>query len=116
MVSHKLKNIPAVGYIRVSTEEQANSGAGLKAQRAAILAEAERRGWRVVQVIEDAVAISNECYITDSNSHGMEGRDVYEAPVRIGRGSWVGALYSSRLSQVPQSGHLPIHLGCTLPQ
>lgn len=43
-----------IGYIRVSTEEQADSGAGLRAQRAAILAEAERRGWRIVDVIEDA--------------------------------------------------------------
>ena len=43
-----------VGYVRVSTEEQAESGAGLAAQRAAILAEAERRGWHVVEVIEDA--------------------------------------------------------------
>jgi DNA invertase Pin-like site-specific DNA recombinase len=43
-----------IGYIRVSTEEQASSGAGLLAQRAAILAEAERRGWHVVEVIEDA--------------------------------------------------------------
>ena len=32
------------------------------------------------------------------------------------RMSGVGSLYSSRLSHVPQSGHLPIHLGCTLPQ
>jgi DNA invertase Pin-like site-specific DNA recombinase len=38
----------------VSTEEQADSRAGLEAQRAAILAEAERRGWRLVDVIEDA--------------------------------------------------------------
>lgn len=44
----------AIGYIRVSTEEQADSRAGLEAQRAAILAEAERRGWRLVDVIEDA--------------------------------------------------------------
>ncbi len=43
-----------IGYIRVSTEEQADSGAGLKAQRVAILAEAERRGWLLVEVIEDA--------------------------------------------------------------
>lgn len=35
-------------YIRVSTEEQAASGAGLEAQRAAIAAECERRGWTVV--------------------------------------------------------------------
>ena len=44
----------AIAYLRVSTLEQAVSGAGLKAQRAAILAEAERRGWKVVAVIEDA--------------------------------------------------------------
>ena len=35
-------------YIRVSTEEQAASGAGLDAQRAAISGECERRGWTVV--------------------------------------------------------------------
>lgn len=44
----------AVGYVRVSTEEQASSGLGLAAQRAAILAEAERRGWTLINVIEDA--------------------------------------------------------------
>ena len=45
-----------VGYIRVSTTEQADSGAGLEAQRTAITAEAERRGWQLVQVLEDAGA------------------------------------------------------------
>ncbi len=43
-----------IGYVRVSSEEQADSRAGLIAQRAAILAEAERRGWHVVEMIEDA--------------------------------------------------------------
>ncbi|MGI8844835.1 MAG: recombinase family protein [Thermoleophilaceae bacterium] len=42
-----------VGYVRVSTEEQGLSGAGLEAQRAAILAEARRRGWEVVETFED---------------------------------------------------------------
>jgi DNA invertase Pin-like site-specific DNA recombinase len=45
-----------VGYVRVSTGEQADSGAGLAAQRAAIHADAERRNWEVVAVHEDAGA------------------------------------------------------------
>lgn len=44
----------AIGYIRVSTGEQRSSGAGLAAQRAAIEAECHRRGWQLVNVIEDA--------------------------------------------------------------
>jgi len=43
-----------VGYVRVSTEEQRQSSAGLDAQREAILHEARRRGWTVVELIEDA--------------------------------------------------------------
>lgn len=43
-----------IGYVRVSTEEQRSSGAGLAAQRSAIAAECRRRGWRLIEVIEDA--------------------------------------------------------------
>lgn len=43
-----------IGYIRVSTEEQADSGAGLAAQRAAIEAECVRKGWTLQDVHEDA--------------------------------------------------------------
>jgi DNA invertase Pin-like site-specific DNA recombinase len=43
-----------VGYVRVSTAEQADSGAGLAAQRAVIEAESSRRGWQLVQIFEDA--------------------------------------------------------------
>lgn len=42
-----------LGYVRVSTEEQGISGAGLAAQRAAIIAECDRRGWDLVETIED---------------------------------------------------------------
>jgi DNA invertase Pin-like site-specific DNA recombinase len=43
-----------IGYVRVSTEEQAVSGAGLEAQRRAIVAECKRRGWELVETLEDA--------------------------------------------------------------
>ena len=43
-----------IGYVRVSTDEQTNSGAGLAAQRAAIKAECKHRGWQLIDVIEDA--------------------------------------------------------------
>jgi DNA invertase Pin-like site-specific DNA recombinase len=41
----------AVGYVRVSTDEQAAHGHGLAAQRAAIRAECDRRGWDLVEII-----------------------------------------------------------------
>lgn len=44
---------PYLAYLRVSTEEQATTGLGLAAQRAAITVEAERRGWRNLRWIED---------------------------------------------------------------
>ncbi|GAA2910626.1 DNA invertase Pin-like site-specific DNA recombinase [Microbacterium keratanolyticum] len=37
-----------IGYLRVSTEEQANSGLGLEAQRETILRYADAHGWDVV--------------------------------------------------------------------
>jgi DNA invertase Pin-like site-specific DNA recombinase len=45
-----------VGYVRVSTDEQTASGAGMAAQRDAIAREAERRGWDVVAIHEDGGA------------------------------------------------------------
>ena len=41
--------------------------------------------------IGDDVALANEVYVMDSNSHGVEGRPHVEAPVHIGDGTWVGA-------------------------
>lgn len=43
-----------LGYVRVSTDEQADSGAGLAAQRKAIADGCQMRGYELVEVLEDA--------------------------------------------------------------
>jgi DNA invertase Pin-like site-specific DNA recombinase len=45
-----------VGYTRVSTVEQGDSGAGLDAQEAAIRSEARRRGWELVATLTDTAS------------------------------------------------------------
>jgi DNA invertase Pin-like site-specific DNA recombinase len=50
--------VKAIGYVRVSTDEQFSSGAGIDAQRALIEAEAARRGWDLTIVGERAGASS----------------------------------------------------------
>jgi acetyltransferase-like isoleucine patch superfamily enzyme len=37
------------------------------------------------------ITIANDVYMTDSDSHGVEGRPVREEPIRIGNGAWIGA-------------------------
>jgi resolvase-like protein len=58
-----------VAYIRVSTDEQASNGAGLDAQRAAIAAEVERRGWHVVAWLADE-GISGGTGVTQPSNAG----------------------------------------------
>lgn len=48
-----------IGYLRVSTREQADSGLGLDAQRRTISVEADRRGWEVEWLIDDGRSASN---------------------------------------------------------
>jgi DNA invertase Pin-like site-specific DNA recombinase len=48
-----------IGYLRVSTEEQASSGLGLEAQRVRIKAEAEHRGWTVRWLVDEGYSAKN---------------------------------------------------------
>ena len=46
----------AIGYTRVSTEEQGDSRAGLEAQEAAIRAEVKHRGWELKEMMSDVAS------------------------------------------------------------
>lgn len=45
-----------IGYLRVSTDEQARSGLGLEAQEAALRAEADRRGWELTVLRDEGLS------------------------------------------------------------
>ena len=42
-----------IGYIRVSTDSQAESGAGMAAQRSSIRRQCEQHGWELAEIYED---------------------------------------------------------------
>jgi DNA invertase Pin-like site-specific DNA recombinase len=51
-----------LGYIRVSTDQQTQSGAGLEGQKLFLQAEADRRGMEL-EVIQEAEAMSGKAYL-----------------------------------------------------
>src|SRR5689334_10566876 len=81
----------ALAYVRVSTAEQATEGASLDAQRAAVLAEAERRGWDVEVVADEGFSAK------DLRRPGLSG-----ALGRLDAGE-ADALIATRLDRVSRS-------------
>ncbi len=82
-----------VGYARVSTSEQADSGLGLDAQRHAIEAETARRGWHLAAILEDAGA----------SARSLNGRPALaEALDLLDRGE-AGALVVAKLDRATRS-------------
>ena len=81
------------GYLRVSTVEQADSGAGLAAQHAAITAEAARRGWQLVRVFEDAGA----------SGKSLSGRPGLMAALEAVEAGEAAALVVSKLDRLSRS-------------
>ena len=82
-----------VGYTRVSTQEQADSGAGLEAQRAAIESDAARRAWTLVAIHEDAGA----------SGKSMDGRPGLQQALAAVEGDEASGLVVAKLDRLSRS-------------
>lgn len=82
-----------VGYVRVSTGDQADSGLGLAAQRDAIRAEAMRRGWNLLSIHEDA----------GYSAKSLDGRPGMAAALRSLDGGEAAALVVAKLDRATRS-------------
>ncbi len=84
--------VRAVAYLRVSTAEQVDSGAGLDAQRTTVVRETQRRDWELVAVEVDAGA----------SGKSLTGRPALDAAldaVRMGRADVLVVAKLDRLSR-----------------
>lgn len=88
-----MERTQVVGYIRVSTDEQAGSGLGLEAQRSAIVAEAQRRGWELAAIHEDAGA----------SGKSMEKRPALAEALEAVQSGQAGALVVAKLDRLSRS-------------
>lgn len=73
----------AIGYIRVSTDEQARHGHGLDAQRRAIRDECERRGWTLVELVGEARGASAKSLDRAGLQAALTRMDAHEADVLV---------------------------------
>jgi len=85
--------VRAVGYARVSTIEQADSGAGLAAQQLIIEAEAARRGWVLVEVHTDEAA----------SGKSLVGRLALEAAITAVESGRADVLVVAKLDRLSRS-------------
>jgi len=88
-----VEGMRVVGYVRVSSTEQADSGLGLEAQRAAIEQECERKGWQLVSVYEDAAA----------SGKALNGRPGLQQALEAVESDAAGGLVVSKLDRLSRS-------------
>lgn len=81
-----------VGYVRVSTDEQGESGAGLTSQREAIAAEITKRAWTLTEIFEDV-----------SSGKSTEKRPGLAACIKAVRTGTAGTLMVAKLDRLSRS-------------
>lgn len=82
----------AIGYCRVSTEEQGKSRAGLEGQESAIRAEVEHRGWELVDLRTDI-----------ASGKSLRRRDALGATLRDLAAGHADALVVAKLDRLSRS-------------
>jgi DNA invertase Pin-like site-specific DNA recombinase len=87
-----IDSLRAVGYIRVSTDEQEGSGLGLEAQRAAIEGATTRRGWDLIYVFTDT-----------ASGRSLSRRPGLEKALAMLEGGGASALVVSKLDRLSRS-------------
>jgi DNA invertase Pin-like site-specific DNA recombinase len=83
-----------IAYVRVSTEEQGLSGAGLAAQRAAVEAACAQRGWQLVELVEEV-----------QSAKGLQRRPKLHAALQRLRAGEADALVVAKLDRLSRSVH-----------
>lgn len=73
----------AIGYVRVSTDQQADSGAGLAAQESAIRAEVERKGWDLVEIVGEDGGASSATLNRPGLSRALSSLDAGDVDVLV---------------------------------
>lgn len=81
-----------MGYCRVSTDEQGDSGLGLTAQRSTIQAEVERRGWAFETMYTDV-----------ASGKSMRGRDDFGLALKALAGGEADVLVVAKLDRLSRS-------------
>jgi len=89
----KQGGVRVVGYVRVSTDEQAATGAGMEAQREGIEREARRRAWHVIAIHEDRGA----------SGRSLDGRPGLSAALSAVAGGEADALVVLKLDRLSRS-------------
>lgn len=82
-----------VGYVRVSTSEQAEKGAGLTAQRRAIEEACTRRGWVLTTILEDRGV----------SAKSTKGREALAAALAMIEAGGAEALVVAKLDRLSRS-------------
>jgi len=97
----------ALAYVRVSTVDQAEEGASLAAQTAALTAEAERRGWAVEIVTEagkSAKSLNGRPALAEALDRLDRGEARYLLCVRLDRLSRSVADFASLIERARRKG------------